>query len=100
MNCIRSGSKGEHLCKKYGKCYGNYCLSNRECEFFNLKKRVQKIEDYLIKEHNDELDWAIAQFRYTEKDDNQSKAWSIILKELDLRKKCLRSKPCGYTERG
>lgn len=82
MNSIRSDDKGKHLCRKYGKCCGSYCLSNRECEFYTLKKKVQKIEDYLIREHNNELDWAVSQFMYIEKDDDQRKAWSIILKEL------------------
>ena len=48
-----------------------------------IQKKVENIENYLIEKHNNKLDWAIAQFMYVEKNNEQSEAWHIILKELE-----------------
>ena len=59
----------------------------------NLSKRVTKLEKEVYNSKREELDWALNQFRYTEKTSDQSKALAIIEKELGFKKTNLRPKP-------
>lgn len=58
----------------------------------NLAKRVTKLEKEVYNAKREELDWALNQFRYTEKTSDQSKALAIIEKELGFKKTRLRPK--------
>ena len=61
-------------------------------DFLELKNRVEKLEQKQ-KEHEDkELKWAVAQFDYKSKTEDERKAWAIILKRLGLRKTTIRAK--------
>lgn len=58
----------------------------------DLSKRVDKLEKENSNSKREELDWALNQFRYTEKTSDQSKALTIIEKELGFKKTSLRPK--------
>ena len=58
----------------------------------DLRKRVDKLEKEVYNSKREELDWALNQFRYTEKTSDQSKALAIIEKELGFKKTSLRPK--------
>lgn len=58
----------------------------------DLSKRVTKLEEEIYNSKRKELDWALNQFRYTEKTSDQSKALAIIEKELGFKKTSLRPK--------
>lgn len=59
----------------------------------DLSKRVDKLEKEVYNAKREELDWALNQFRYTEKTSDQSKALAIIERELGFKKTRLRPKP-------
>ena len=58
----------------------------------DLSKRVDKLEKEISNSKREELDWALNQFRYTEKTSDQSKALTIIEKELGFKKTSIRPK--------
>ena len=58
----------------------------------DLSKRLTKLEKEVYNAKREELDWALNQFRYTEKTSDQSKALAIIEKELGFKKTRLRPK--------
>lgn len=57
-----------------------------------LENRIEKLERIENKRKKEELSWAVNQFKYMEKTSEQSKALSIIERELGLRKTPLRCK--------
>ena len=68
----------------------NYHEKNKE-----LEKRVEILENELHKKEDDELTWALSQFRYKIKDNDEMKALAIIEKALGKRKSMLRAKIVG-----
>ena len=48
----------------------------------DLSKRLTKLEKEVYNAKREELDWALNQFRYAKKTSDQSKAFTIIEKEL------------------
>lgn len=55
-------------------------------DFLELKNRVEKLEQKQQEHEDKELRWAVAQFDYKSKTEDERKAWSIILKRLGLRR--------------
>lgn len=55
-------------------------------DFLELKNRVEKLEQEQQEHKDKELRWAVAQFDYKSKTEDERKAWSIILKRLGLRR--------------
>ena len=51
-------------------------------DFMQLQKRVYKLEQKQKESEDEELDWALAQFRYKEKNEDERKALTIIEKRL------------------
>lgn len=58
----------------------------------DLEHRVTKLEKEINHSKRKELEWALNQFRYSEKTSDQNKALAIIEKELGFKKTKLRSK--------
>ena len=59
---------------------------------FELEERVEKLEKNQVKKEDDELEWALNQFRYKKKTSDESEAFAIIEKKLGKRKTMLRAK--------
>lgn len=55
-------------------------------DFLELKNRVDKLEQKQQEYEDKELKWALAQFDYKSKTEDERKAWSIIRKRLGLRR--------------
>jgi hypothetical protein len=66
-------------------------------QFIQLVNRVEKLEQKQKKIADNELDWALNQFRYKDKTSDESKALGIIEKRLGT-KKTIRAKsvPCQH----
>ena len=67
-------------------------MTEKQATIEELETRIKKLECELYKQKEDEIDWALAQFRYTVKDNDQMKALAIIEKALGKRKSMLRAK--------
>lgn len=61
-------------------------------DFLELKNRVEKLEQKQQEREDKELRWAVAQFDYKSKTEDERRAWAIILKRLGLRKITIRAK--------
>lgn len=55
-----------------------------------LDERIKKLEKKTQEKEDEELNWALNQFRYKEKTKDERKALNIIERRLDLRKTPLR----------
>ena len=55
-----------------------------------LDERIKKLEKKAQEKEDEELDWALNQFRYKEKTKDERKALNIIERRLGLRKTPLR----------
>lgn len=56
-------------------------------DFLSLKNRVEKLEQKEQQKADEELEWALNQFRYMNKTSDESKALAIIEKRLGTIKK-------------
>ncbi len=67
-------------------------------QFIQLINRVEKLEQKQKEIADNELDWALNQFRYMSKTSDESKALAIIEKRLGTKKTTLRAKsiPCQH----
>lgn len=67
-------------------------------QFTQLKNRVDKLEQKQKEIEDEELDWALNQFRYKEKTSDEREALLIIEKRLGNKKTSLRAKsiPCQH----
>lgn len=54
--------------------------------FFELQRRVKRLEKKQKKYADEELRWALAQFDYKSKTADESKAWAIICKRLGVKR--------------
>ena len=61
-------------------------------DFLKLQQRVEELEKRQQEDEDRELRWALAQFDYTSKTEDESKAWAIICKRLGIRKTTIRAK--------
>lgn len=61
-------------------------------DFRELQRRVVKLEQKQQEYEDEELRWALAQFDYKTKTEDESKAWAIICKRLGVRKTTIRAK--------
>ena len=52
--------------------------------YLQLQNRVEKLEQKQMETRKKELEWALGQFKYMEKDENQMRALEIIEKELEI----------------
>ena len=55
-------------------------------QFILLKNRVDKLEQKQKEKEDEELDWALNQFRYKNKTSDDSKALAIIEKRLGTKR--------------
>lgn len=55
-------------------------------DFLKLQNRVEKLEQKQQEHEDKKLRWAVAQFDYKSKTEDERKAWSIILKRLGLKR--------------
>ena len=55
-------------------------------QFILLKNRVDKLEQKQKEKEDEELDWALNQFRYKNKTSDESKALAIIEKRLGTKR--------------
>lgn len=71
-------------------------LSTHDINIYNndtlrkLDERIKKLEKKAQEKEDEELDWALNQFRYKEKTKDERKALNIIERRLGLRKTPLR----------
>lgn len=63
-----------------------------ENDFLGLQHRVEELEQKQKEYENKELIWALAQFDYKSKTEDEKKAWAIICKRLGVRKTPIRAK--------
>lgn len=63
-----------------------------ENDFLKLQQRVEELEKRQQEDEDRELRWALAQFDYKSKTEDESKAWAIICKRLGIRKTTIRAK--------
>ena len=63
-----------------------------ENDFLRLQQRVEELEKKQQEEEDRELRWALAQFDYKSKTEDERKAWAIICKRLGVRKTTIRAK--------
>ena len=61
-------------------------------DFLKLQQRVEKLEQKHQEYEDTELSWALAQFNYKSKTEDERKAWAIICKRLGARKTTIRAK--------
>ena len=61
-------------------------------DFLKLQQRVEKLEKRQQEYEDKELRWALAQFDYKSKTEDERKAWAIICKRLGVRKTTIRAK--------
>lgn len=61
-------------------------------DFLKLQQRVEKLEKRQQEDEDRELRWALAQFDYKSKTEDERKAWAIIRKRLGVRKTTIRAK--------
>lgn len=61
-------------------------------DFLKLQNRVEKLEQKQREYEDGELRWAMAQFDYKSKTEDERKAWAIICKKLGARKTTIRAK--------
>ena len=57
-----------------------------ENDFLKLQQRVEELEKKQQEDEDRELRWALAQFDYKSKTEDERKAWAIICKRLGVRK--------------
>ena len=55
-------------------------------DFLKLQQRVEALEKRQQEDEDRELRWALAQFDYKSKTEDERKAWAIICKRLGVRK--------------
>lgn len=55
-------------------------------DFLKLQQRVEELEKRQQEDEDRELRWALAQFDYKSKTEDERKAWAIICKRLGARK--------------
>ena len=55
-------------------------------DFFELQRRVKRLEKKQKKYEDEELRWARAQFDYKSKTADESKGWAIICKRLGVKR--------------
>lgn len=63
-----------------------------ENDFLRLQQRVEELEKKQQEDEDSELRWALAQFDYKSKTEDERKAWAIICKRLGVRKTTIRAK--------
>lgn len=61
-------------------------------DFLKLQQRVEKLEQKHQEYEDAELSWALTQFNYKSKTEDERKAWAIICKRLGARKTTIRAK--------
>lgn len=61
-------------------------------DFLRLQQRVEELEKKQQEDKDRELRWALAQFNYKSKTEDERKAWAIICKRLGVRKTTIRAK--------
>lgn len=61
-------------------------------DFLKLQQRVEELEKKQQEDEDSELRWALAQFDYKSKTEDERKAWAIICKRLGVRKTTIRAK--------
>lgn len=61
-------------------------------DFLKLQQRVEDLEQKQQEYEDKELRWALAQFDYKSKTEDERKAWAIIRKRLGVRKTTIRAK--------
>ena len=61
-------------------------------DFLKLQQRVEELEKRQQEDEDRELRWALAQFDYKNKTEDERKAWAIICKRLGIRKTTIRAK--------
>lgn len=61
-------------------------------DFLKLQNRVEKLEQKQKEYEDEELRWALAQFNYKSKTEDERKAWAIICKKLGVRWTTVRAK--------
>lgn len=61
-------------------------------DFLKLQQRVEELEQKQQEHEDKELRWALAQFDYKSKTEDERKAWAIICKRLGVRKTTIRAK--------
>ena len=61
-------------------------------DFLKLQQRVEELEKKQQEDEDSELRWALAQFDYKSKTEDERKAWAIICKRLGARKTTIRAK--------
>lgn len=55
-------------------------------DFLKLQQRVEELEKRQQEDEDKELRWALAQFDYKSKTEDERKAWAIICKRLGVRR--------------
>lgn len=67
-------------------------------DFLLLKNRVEKLEQKEQQKEDEEVEWALNQFRYKSMTSDERKALAIIEKRLGAKKSMLRAKgvPCQH----
>lgn len=55
-------------------------------DFLKSQQRVEELEKRQQEDEDRELRWALAQFDYKSKTEDERKAWAIICKRLGVRK--------------
>lgn len=63
-----------------------------ENDFLGLQHRVEELEQKQKEYENKELIWALTQFDYKSKTEDERKALAIICKRLGVRKTTIRAK--------
>lgn len=61
-------------------------------DFLKLQQRVEELEKRQQEDEDRELRWALAQFDYKSKTEDERKAWAIICKRLGVRKTTIKIK--------
>lgn len=61
-------------------------------DFLKLQQRVEELEKKQQEDEDSELRWALTQFDYKSKTEDERKAWAIICKRLGVRKTTIRAK--------
>ena len=61
-------------------------------DFLRLQQRVEELEKKQQEAEDSELRWALTQFDYKSKTEDERKAWAIICKRLGVRKTTIRAK--------
>ena len=61
-------------------------------DFLKLQQRVEELEKRQQEDEDRELRWALAQFDYKSKTEDERKAWAIICKRLGVMNTTIRAK--------